>query len=227
FNAVLRVLIHVDIPLYSDGEVLMCAVAGAFGAIEGLNEARKYIDEVRQAAKNAAEAAQDIQHTANQAQHTFNQLDHTAVVARAKVVAPTTTPHISPITGRPVNLNGRIRNLKPANGPTRFTPMRENGNSVSAGMEHVKSRHFGGSNTQSQFSITSDELKVVLQSDVVTHSPLRQIGTGRQAMWARDVQVGRTIGITRVADGGNPTSVIRVFVDEAGNLITTFPIPGT
>lgn len=94
-------------------------------------------------------------------------------------------------------------------------------------MDHVYSRHFGASNTQLQFSITRDELTSLLRSDAVTHAPLRQIGSGRQAMWARDVNVGRIIGTTRAADGASPTSSLRVFVDEAGNLLTTFPIPGT
>ena len=142
-------------------------------------------------------------------------------------VAPNPGAHISPITGRAVDLSGRIRQVKPANGPTRFTPVRQNGNPVAAGMDHVRARHYGGTNSQSQFSIASDELSSILQSRVVREAPLQQIGSGRQAMWSRDVNVGRIVGRTRVADGANPTSTLRVFVDEAGNLITTFPVPGT
>ena len=141
--------------------------------------------------------------------------------------APNPGAHISPITGRAVDLSGRIRQVKPANGPTRFTPVRQNGNPVAAGMDHVRARHYGGTNSQSQFSIASDELSSILQSRVVREAPLQQIGSGRQAMWSRDVNVGRIVGRTRVADGANPTSTLRVFVDEAGNLITTFPVPGT
>jgi hypothetical protein len=36
--------------------------------------------------------------------------------------------------------------------------------------------------------------------------------------------VGRVIGTTTLKDGGAPTSVIKVFTDKAGNLITTFPV---
>jgi filamentous hemagglutinin len=93
-------------------------------------------------------------------------------------------------------------------------------------MDHVRARHFGGTNSQSQFSIAADELSSILQSGVVREAPLQQIGTGRQAMWLRDVDIGRIIGRTRVSDGASPTSMLRVFVDEAGNLITTFPVPG-
>ena len=141
--------------------------------------------------------------------------------------APNSAVHISPITGRPVSLSGRVRQVKPANGPTRFTPLRQSGNPVAAGLDHVQARHFGGTNSQSQFSISVGELKTILQGPTVRNAPIRQIGTGRQAMFARDVDVGRIVGRTRVSDGANATSTIRVFVDEAGNLITTFPIPGT
>ena len=65
-----------------------------------------------------------------------------------------------------------------------------------------------------------------IASKAVTESPVRQVGTGKQAMFARDVDVGQVVGRrTRVADGALPTNKIRVFVDEAGNVITAFPIP--
>ena len=46
-----------------------------------------------------------------------------------------------------------------------------------------------------------------------------------QAVFVRTVDVKRTIGTTRASDGGQVTSVLRVFVDEAGNLVTAFPFP--
>nr|WP_044235914.1 Ig-like domain-containing protein [Gimesia maris] len=157
------------------------------------------------------------------------QVKHTYFVTDSGVLVHNGgTCHISPNTGRPVNLNGRIRQIKPANGQTRFTPLRDNGNPVAAGMDHVKARHFPGSNnSQSKFTVSVDKLKEVLQSKIVRQAPLKQIGTGRQAMWSRDVDVKQIMGRTRAADGANPTSWIRIFVDEAGNLISTFPIPGT
>ena len=42
--------------------------------------------------------------------------------------------------------------------------------------------------------------------------------------FVRTVDVGRVIGTTTLKDGGIPTSVIKVFTDKAGNLITTFPV---
>ncbi len=40
----------------------------------------------------------------------------------------------------------------------------------------------------------------------------------------RTVDVGKVIGTTNLKDGGVPTSVLKIFTDRAGNLITTFPI---
>jgi hypothetical protein len=134
-------------------------------------------------------------------------------------------PHISPITGRVVNLDGRIRHVKLAKHDTRFTPLTDKGGPVKAGMKHVEDGHFGFKNTQSQFTVSVEELKQVLQSKIVRDAPMKQIGTGRQAQWYRDVDVGRIMGVTKKAHGALPTSRIRVFVDEIGNLITTFTIP--
>lgn len=64
---------------------------------------------------------------------------------------------------------------------------------------------------------------MVLQSAVVVRSPVYEIPGGQ---YVRIVDVGRPIGISSLKDGGQPTSVIKVFTDKAGNLITTFPIKG-
>jgi len=140
--------------------------------------------------------------------------------------APTSTPHISAVTGRPVNLSGRVQGqINVANGRTRFTPLRQNGNPVSAGFDHVTSRHFNGANSSSQFTTSQSELKSVLQSRTVTQAPVTQVCKGAQAQFVRNVDVGKTVGRTRVADGAAQTSRLRVHVDEAGNLITAFPVP--
>jgi hypothetical protein len=38
------------------------------------------------------------------------------------------------------------------------------------------------------------------------------------------VDTGRTIGVSSVRNGGTATSMLKVFTDEAGNLITAFPL---
>ena len=65
-----------------------------------------------------------------------------------------------------------------ADGQTRFTPIRPTtGKPVSAGFNHVLDGHFDRplGNSRSIFSISPDELKVILQSkDIVQSSVLRR-----------------------------------------------------
>jgi filamentous hemagglutinin len=119
---------------------------------------------------------------------------------------------------------GRVQSrVNIANGRTEATPLRDNGNPVSAGFDHVIDGHFNReiSNSRSVFTIAPDELKGILQSSSVVKSPVVALPDGQ---FVRTVDVGRAIGTTTLKDGGVPTSVIKVFTDKAGNLITTFPV---
>nr|WP_328803393.1 hemagglutinin repeat-containing protein [Pseudomonas triticifolii] len=119
---------------------------------------------------------------------------------------------------------GRVQSrVNIANGRTETTPLRDNGNPVSAGFDHVIDGHFNReiSNSRSVFTIAPDELKGILQSSSVVKSPVVALPDGQ---FVRTVDVGRAIGTTTLKDGGIPTSVIKVFTDKAGNLITTFPV---
>ncbi|WP_408005492.1 DUF637 domain-containing protein [Pseudomonas huanghezhanensis] len=119
---------------------------------------------------------------------------------------------------------GRVQSrINVANGRTETTPLRDNGNPVSAGFDHVLDGHFDReiSNSRSVFTIAPDELKGILQSSDVVKSPVMALPDGQ---FVRTVDVGRVIGTTTLKDGGIPTSVIKVFTDKAGNLITTFPV---
>ncbi|SHH62989.1 hemagglutinin repeat-containing protein [Massilia sp. CF038] len=121
---------------------------------------------------------------------------------------------------------GRIQSrINVANGRTATTPLRDSGSPVSAGFDHVLEGHFGMpiSNSRSVFSITPAELKNILQSERVVNSPVIALGDGQ---FVRTVDVGRVIGLTTVKEGGAATSVLKVFTDRAGNLITTFPVKG-
>ncbi|WP_230153735.1 hypothetical protein, partial [Pseudomonas brassicacearum] len=93
----------------------------------------------------------------------------------------------------------------------------------SAGFEHVLEGHFNReiSNSRSVFTIAPEELKGILQSTPVVKSPVVGLPDGQ---FVRTVDVGQTIGTTTLKDGGVPTSVLKVFTDRAGNLITTFPV---
>lgn len=108
---------------------------------------------------------------------------------------------------------------------TRFTPLRSNGKPVSAGFNHVIDGHFYRSveNSRSIFSITPNELKVILQSRNTISSPVTAIPGGQ---FVRVVDTGKNIGITSLKEGGAPTRYIKIFTDEMGNLITTYPVKG-
>jgi hypothetical protein len=130
------------------------------------------------------------------------------------------------IAAADISVPGRVQSrINIANGRTRTTPLRDNGNPVSAGFNHVLDGHFNVniSNSRSVFTISPDELKGILQSKSVVHSPVTALPNGQ---FVRTVDVGRTIGTTTIKDGGVPTSIIKIFTDKAGNLITAFPVKG-
>ena len=77
-------------------------------------------------------------------------------------------------------------------------------------------------NSRSIFSITPDELKTILQKDSVVHSSVLDIPGGQ---YVREVDAGQIVGNTALKFGGEETSWIKIFTDEAGNLITVYPIP--
>lgn len=78
-------------------------------------------------------------------------------------------------------------------------------------------------NSRSIFSITPNELKVILQSRNTISSPVTAIPGGQ---FVRVVDTGKNIGITSLKEGGTPTRYIKIFTDEMGNLITTYPVKG-
>lgn len=78
-------------------------------------------------------------------------------------------------------------------------------------------------NSRSIFSITPNELKVILQSRNTISSPVTAIPGGQ---FVRVVNTGKNIGITSLKEGGTPTRYIKIFTDEMGNLITTYPVKG-
>ena len=78
-------------------------------------------------------------------------------------------------------------------------------------------------NSRSIFSITPNELKVILQSRNTISSPVTAIPGGQ---FVRVVDTGKNIGITSLKEGGTPTRYIKIFTDKMGNLITTYPVKG-
>ncbi|SUC82809.1 Uncharacterised protein [Pannonibacter phragmitetus] len=126
-----------------------------------------------------------------------------------------------------LDVPGRVQSrVNLASGSTRFTPLNDAGNPVASGWNHVVSRHFGGTNTQSQFTLSQSEVRGILQSDRVVSAPITEVkminGT---PTYVRTVDVGQPVGTVRQSHGGGTTSRITVQTDGAGNLITAYPVP--
>lgn len=58
--------------------------------------------------------------------------------------------------------------------------------------------------------------------DSVT-SPVKFVEGGQ---YVRTVDTGEIVGNTALKFGGYQTSWIKIFTDQAGNLITVYPVPG-
>ncbi|WP_026789751.1 hemagglutinin repeat-containing protein [Pleomorphomonas oryzae] len=129
--------------------------------------------------------------------------------------------------GVPLVVPGRVQSrINLANGSSRYTPLNEAGNPVAAGWDHVVSRHFGGTNSQSQFTLSQTDIRGILQSRPVVSAPVSEVkminGT---PTYVRTVDVGQVVGTVRQSQGGLPTSRITIQTDMAGNLITAYPVP--
>ncbi|KON98407.1 hypothetical protein AF333_07295 [Aneurinibacillus migulanus] len=100
-----------------------------------------------------------------------------------------------------------------------------------AGFNHVLDRHFNPSKNASQFTVTPNELKTILQSKEVVKTPVTRAlqaeiklpdGTTQiQARYVREVTLNSNIGIDKFS--GSPTNVMTVLTDKYGNLVTTTP----
>jgi len=119
-----------------------------------------------------------------------------------------------------LSVPGRVQSrINLANGRTDTTPLRDSGEPVSAGFDHMLQGHFNVplANNRSVFTITPDELKTILQSKPVVDSPVTSLGDGH---FVRTVDVGNS----RLNIGGGLTSKIKIFTDRAGNIISAYPI---
>ncbi|RTW09726.1 adhesin, partial [Pseudomonas aeruginosa] len=88
-------------------------------------------------------------------------------------------------------------------------------------LEYAWKKHGGAwGDNKSAFTISKNELKVVLQSPQVVKTPAYQSPTSGN--FIRTVDMGRPIGIDAKA-GGQPTNFMTVITDSKGNLVNTFP----
>ncbi|MDA5535204.1 DUF637 domain-containing protein [Yersinia mollaretii] len=92
-----------------------------------------------------------------------------------------------------------------------------------AGWLHVVERHFSGKTNASQFSISQQELKAVLQDKKIANIPItRTIQSNDSPRYERVIDMGKPIGFDKFS-GGAPTSIMTVLTDKYGNLITATP----
>jgi hypothetical protein len=78
--------------------------------------------------------------------------------------------------------------------------------------------HFNPSRAnKSQFTISQDEIEGLLNHDLVVGSPVKAITDNR---FRRTVEIGSPIGTLSAKRGGAPTSILSVYTDKFGNLIT-------
>ena len=95
-------------------------------------------------------------------------------------------------------------------------------NLESGGWLHVLQRHFNSSVNASQFTMSQQELRVLLQSPQVVGSPItRTINSVDGIRYERVVNLGRAIGIDKFS--GAATSTMTVLTDRFGNLVTATP----
>ena len=88
-----------------------------------------------------------------------------------------------------------------------------------AGFAHVREGHFNTARSgKSQFTISEGALRILLSSKIVVKSPVRRASEGG---YYRRIDVGVEIGVSR--DSGRPTTVLIVFTDHSGNLLTAYP----
>jgi len=92
------------------------------------------------------------------------------------------------------------------------------------GMKHIVREHLSGKTNKSQFNMTEDELRILLQSHRVVGSPV--VKTVQSAthgtLYVRQVDVGRTVG-TNYLKNNRSTSVLTTQSDKYGNIVTAFP----
>lgn len=100
--------------------------------------------------------------------------------------------------------------------------LRKGDGSKSSGMEYAWKRHGGGGTSKkSQFTISRAEVETILQDKKVITS--QAIKSSTSSNYIRQVDVGKVVGEVAAHKSGQPTSVITVITDEAGNLVNVFP----
>lgn len=91
------------------------------------------------------------------------------------------------------------------------------------GFAHVLERHFNGVKNASQFTISPDQLRVVLQSSKVVGTRVtRAVESAQGVRYLREVTFRSPVGLDKF-NMWQPTRVMTVLTDKFGNLVTATP----
>lgn len=98
------------------------------------------------------------------------------------------------------------------------------GTNKAPGLDNTWRKHGSDAvDTKSKFTISKDELKVILSDPKVIQSPVKL--DQRSGSFVREVNIGNEIGNLSIKDGRCPTTTITILTDGYGNLINVYPGP--
>ena len=104
----------------------------------------------------------------------------------------------------------------------RMIYVRGEGTNKAPGLENAWRKHGSDAvDTKSKFTISKDELKIILSDPKVVQSPVKLDSVS--GSFVREVDVGRAIGNMSFKAGGLHTSKITILTDRYGNLINAYP----
>ena len=91
-------------------------------------------------------------------------------------------------------------------------------NITNDGIKHISERHFNPTKNASQFSISQNELRSLLNDKRIVNSPVTQ----KNGNYVREIDIGKNIG-KDIHANNSPTSTLTVITDSQGNLLSAFP----
>ena len=98
------------------------------------------------------------------------------------------------------------------------------GTGKSPGLANAWRKHGDTSKpNKSQFTISKDELKIMLQNKAVVQASIRV--DPHSGSYVREVDLGKTVGRLPVKGGLEETSKITILTDQHGNLVNVYPGP--
>ncbi|MES9863933.1 MAG: polymorphic toxin-type HINT domain-containing protein [Candidatus Thiodiazotropha sp. LLP2] len=117
---------------------------------------------------------------------------------------------------RITNVPGRVRSRINLIGCKR----RGVGGVCEEGWDHILDKHFKGPSNKSQFKVSPESLRYLLQSQQVVGAPVQALGKGR---FKRQIDLGWEVGNSSVKRGSVGTNWLTVYSDEFGNILTAHP----